>query len=208
MLIGLVAVVVLAGASFASYQAGFDRGAGGDGLFQAQGGETAPATANIALGTVEKISGQDITLKDVKRIPETPASTANQSSTVVVTVGQATVIERLVQKSVTVLNKEMAAYSETSEKLQAQGAVDIPAPPEPFTREKIALKDIQTGDTLVAFSAGDISTLSAFTTTRIEVQFIPQPVTSTAAPASAGAGAQTGESILPPPPIPSDALKP
>lgn len=141
------------------------------------GGPQPPSTAqNMLVGTVEKISGQEITLNNVKKLPEIIPATAAQSENVIVSVDQATRIERFVTKDGAVLTREQTAYSAAAANLQAQGAESTTTPlrpPEPFTRVGIALTDVRVGDVIVASSNDDISKASAFTATMIEVQIAP-----------------------------------
>jgi len=193
-------VVVLAGIGFFVYQAGYTSGTGSTGT---QNVSLELATVNTVVGTVESISGQEVTLQNAKRIPE---GSADKLGTVVVMVDSATVIERLVQKDVAILNKEMATFIEASKKSQTQtvsaGAAAV-VPPEPFTRKEITIGDIKVGDILVAHSAVSLPELSAFTATRIEVQGASEA--GTPAVTSAPADAQTDKNEPPPPPIPTDA---
>jgi len=198
-----VVLFVLAGVGLSGYQIGYRNGAGGVSP-QAQNGRLpAVSESRMILGTVDKISGQEITLKDVRRISDTSPGAVGKSVTV--TVVSSTIIERLVLKDAATLKKEQDAFSK---ELQAKGANDPTnsmVPPEPFTRTKIAFSDIKAGNFLVVSSDQDLSKLSAFTATRIDVQekspsspVSPSAVVSTTTKA-------TGAAVLPPPPIPADA---
>jgi hypothetical protein len=158
----------------------------------------------MVLGTVDSISGKEITLKEVKRIPDTASGAVSQSVTV--TVESSTVIERLVAKDPAVLQKEQDAFMK---KVQAQGPGDSIVPPEPFTRTKITLDAIKAGDVVVASSNQDISKLTAFTATRIDVQdkSLASLTTSSAVPA-ASTTTKLDEKDIPPPPLPEGITKP
>lgn len=167
----IVAVCVLVGSSYGAYQIGYGNGAGTKTASQTQ--NAALTESRLVLGTVEKVSGQQITLKDFRKIPIITDST-DQSARMSVTVDQNTIIERLVQKDSATISKERDAFLK---KIQAQGAFSSTTamlqPPEPFTREKLTLGDIKVGDTLAVFAAEDIAKLTVFTAARVEVQVIP-----------------------------------
>lgn len=122
---------------------------------------------HTAVGVVEKISGNEIFLKDVKKMPDNNNS-ANQTESIVVLVGEKTVIERFVQKDLASMKNELDSFIEKQKKLQGTATSTIP--PEPFTRTKIALEDIKAGETIVVFSSADISKLTSFMAIGINVQ--------------------------------------
>jgi len=171
----IVAVLVLIVVAFAAYQIGYGNGAGTKTASQTQ--STTPVMeSHLVLGTVEKISGQEITLKNFQKIPNIAASSTGQAAPMVVVVDQSTIIERLVQKDIATINREKAAFLDEMTKLQAQGALSSAtpiAPPESFTREKLTLNDIKAGDTITAFADGDISKVTTFTAAKIDVQDAP-----------------------------------
>lgn len=121
----------------------------------------------MAVGIVEKISGQEIVLKDAKKIPENTTSVTKPKSLIVI-VDQSTVLERFVEKDALVLKNEMENFTKKQKESQN---TNIPVmPPEPFNRIRISLNDIKTGDTIVVFSAVNIRKLSSFTAKEINVQ--------------------------------------
>ena len=200
-----IAVCVLAGASFAAYQVGYEKGAGIQGGFQTRNGQPAATGIHMVFGMVDSVSGKEITLKDVKRIPDTASGTISQP--VVVTVDFSTIIERLVAKDSAVLQKEQDVFMK---KVQAQGPGDSLVPPEPFVRTKITLDAIKAGDFIVASSNQDISKLTAFTATRIDVQdkSLASLTTSSAPSAASTTTIKVNEKDIPPPPLPEGITKP
>jgi hypothetical protein len=163
VLIGVMTVAMIGIIAFAVSQISYKTGT----VSQTQTAQLAQSHA--VLGTVEQISGQEITLKDFRKISNTGASSVDQLERIVVTVNQTTIIERVTRKDRIVFSKELDAFGEK----QAQGAQSTSTPltpPEPFTLEKITLSDIKVGDSIVASSAEDISKLSTFTATTIAIQ--------------------------------------
>ncbi len=201
-----IAVLVLAGVSFVAYQIGYGNGAGTKSTSQPQNGQPVVAQTNMLFGTVDKISGQELVLKDVKRILDTTSGTSSQ--TVAVSIDSSTIIERLVPKDVATLKKEQDAFSK---ELQAQGAVgptNSIVPPEPFIRTKIAFSDIKVGDSLVVSSNQDLSKLTAFTATQIDVQdnpIAPLSAGPTTSVVSATTSTKTSGGTMSPPPLPAGA---
>lgn len=129
-----------------------------------------PIDVRGVLGTVEKISGQEITLKDFRKSMTATSSPVSQSARMTVLVDQSTVIQRLVYKDATTIAKESADFYKNIQKIQTQNSPTPPRPPEPFSLEKIVLGDIHIGDVLTAYSGEDISELMTFTATKIEVR--------------------------------------
>lgn len=136
--------------------------------------KTAPQAQNLgferleqhmAVGTVEKIFGKEIVLKDTKKMPDNTIS-VDQAESIVVTVDQTTVIERFVQKDVESIKNDLADFAEK----QKQGTATATIPPEPFTRTKVTFDDIKIGDTIVVFSPVDIAKLTTFVATEINIQ--------------------------------------
>lgn len=163
-------VLVLAIVGFGAYQLGYTNGAGG--VSGMQNGPLVTVEAHTLLGTADTVSGQTITLKDVKRITQAATDTT-KSETVTVTADQSTLIERLVQKDATVLSKEMAAFTK---KLQGtSGTTTSLIQPDPFVHQKIMLSDIKAGETLSVSSSENIAESNAFTATRISVLPVPPP---------------------------------
>ncbi|MDD2657400.1 MAG: hypothetical protein PHD04_01910 [Candidatus Pacebacteria bacterium] len=165
MRVGIV-VVALTIVGFGAYQIGYKNGAG-------SGGETQDGSsvveAHTLLGTVEKTSGQTVTLNNVRRV--TQAADSAKAETVVITIDSSTDIERLVLKDATVLSKEMAAFTK---KLQGvSGTAATMVQPDPFVHQKIALSDIKIGETLSVSSSENIAKSTAFTATQIAVLPVP-----------------------------------
>ena len=170
-IISFVVALVVVVCVVVAYQYGYKNGLSKTSLSKTQ---NMPLESRLVLGTVEKISGQQITLKDFRKVPI--AISADQSARMIIVVDQNTIVERLVQKDSATINKEIAAFTEKVQKLQAQGAQGTTTPltpPEPFTREKLTLGDIKVGDTLAAFASEDIAKLTSFTATKIDIQVAP-----------------------------------
>lgn len=128
-----------------------------------------PAEVHTVSGTVEKISGQEITLKDFIEISKTSDVSVSQLAQIAVTVDQSTIIERLVHKDLMAFSKELDAFGERQTQ-EAQNSTTPSAPPEPFTREKIALEDIKLGDIMVTSFILGATTSTTFTATKIDIQ--------------------------------------
>ena len=122
---------------------------------------------HMAVGVVEKISGQEITLNNAKKIPENTTSGVKSESLVVI-VDQATTIERFVGKDTLVFQKELEDFAKKQK--ESQNTNTPVMPPEPFTRVKIGINDIKAGDTIVVFSTINIKKLTSFTAKEINVQ--------------------------------------
>lgn len=164
----VVAIGVVAGISFVAYQIGYGNGVGTKDVSQTE--STLPIESRLVIGTVEKISSQKITIKDFRKIPIVASST-DQSARMTVVANVTTIIERLIQKDIAVINKERDAFLK---EIEAQGAYSSTTamiqPPTPYTLTKITLSDIKVGDTVSAFAAEDISKLTTFTATKIDIQ--------------------------------------
>jgi hypothetical protein len=162
ILVGVVLVVIVV--NFFSIQ----------GVFLNKGNVTQTQNLNLvaieqhmAVGVVEKISGQEITLKNVKKMPGNSVSSGKPES-VVITVNQTTVIDRLIKKDIAVIKNELANFTKIQE--EAFGVPVSVLPPEPFTRIKSTISNIKIGDTLVVFSGLDIAKQTAFVVTEINIQ--------------------------------------
>jgi len=129
-----------------------------------------PTEVHRVLGTVEKVSDQEITLKDFRKISSIVAPASDQSARMFITVNQSTRIERFVYKDVAILNAELNAFYKNIQKIQTQNPSAPPTPPEPFTFEKVALSDIKIGDHVTVSFAEDIANLATFTATKIEIR--------------------------------------
>lgn len=129
-----------------------------------------PTEVRRVLGTVEQISGQEITLKDFRKISSIVSTTSGQSDRIVVGVDQSTLIERLTHKDAAVFSAELDAFYKNIQKAPAQNPSTSPASPVPFTLEKITIGDIKVGDSITASFAEDIANLTTFTATKIEIQ--------------------------------------
>jgi hypothetical protein len=124
-----------------------------------------PTEVRAVLGTVEKVSGQEIKLKDVKKILYTDAP-IDQGAQMVITVDQSTTVERFMHKDMSVFAKELEAFNQN----QSRSTSTPPIPPKPFTLVKVTLSDIKVGDIVTASSLKDIATLTTFTATTIAIQ--------------------------------------
>ncbi|MDO8565578.1 MAG: hypothetical protein Q7S04_00115 [Candidatus Moranbacteria bacterium] len=129
-----------------------------------------PTEVRRVLGTVEKVSGQEIMLKDFRKISSIVTAVSDQSERMFVTVDQSTIIERFTYKDATTIAKEQDAFVKNIQEIQRQNPSVPPTPPEPFTFEKITLSDIKIGDKVMASFGEDISNLATFTATKIEVR--------------------------------------
>jgi hypothetical protein len=194
----IVAVCILVGSTFVAYQIGYGNGSGTKTVSQTQNNAQPVLTeSRLVIGTVEKVSGQEITLTNFKRVPDFTASSTSQAGSIVITIDQSTVIERLIQKDIAVISKERALSTSTPL-----------TPPEPFTRVKITLGDIKVGDVLAVTSAEDISKLAAFTATKVEVQDIPKlPAPTTATTTATSTTVKVDATQRPAPPLPPEARK-
>lgn len=121
---------------------------------------------HAVLGTVEKISGQEITLKDVKKILNTGGAPIDWVARMVITVDQSTVVERFMRKDMLVFAKELDAFSQN----KARSTSTPPKPPAPYTLGKVTFSDIKVGDIVTVSSLKDIATLTTFTATTIAIQ--------------------------------------
>ena len=134
------------------------------------------------LGIVEKISGQEITLKDVKKSTNTEntnLSAVNQELQAVVIVNQSTIIEILSYKDGATITRESDADHESAQKIQAQNSsLTPPVPPNPFTREKITLSDVRSGDVVSVTAVEDLLIANQFTATKIVVMIMPDSISA------------------------------
>ena len=122
--------------------------------------------ARVVSGTVEKINGDEITIKTF-RVSQTESKSVEQ----IVVVNQETVIEKLIQKDSAVFNKEQTAFVENMKKMQSSG--EIPTniiPPEPFTREKATIGDIKTGAMIMVIAKQDDSKSNKIMAEKISIQ--------------------------------------
>ena len=135
-------------------------------------------------GTVESVTDSGFILK----VPSFDPS-ASVMSVRTVSVNQATIIERLIQKDSATIQKEQSAFMEQIKKAQnTQGspATNVPIiPPEPFKREKVLLKDITVGDMVSVSANEDISKAKQFVAVRVSIQSslnLPVTAPNTSAP--------------------------
>lgn len=156
LVIGVIAVCVLAGSSYAAYQYGYGRGASARALST----QVVPIPVRTVLGTVVKISGQQITLGHFTRVPSL-AGAATSSATMTITIDQSTRIERYTLNNPSVIKVQTATTTLTDPS---------------YATQTITLSDIKVGDTITAFSSSDISTETAFTATEIDLQASPTAV--------------------------------
>ncbi len=164
-------IILLAVVSFISWQIGKVGNLGGTD----NAGDSAPPAAVPGgmrgfNGVVESVADASLTVRVSSSVP-----LASQGPAVrVVAVGGDTVIERLVQKDNATIQKEQAAFMKEIKKIQdaeaGSAAGTLPMPPEPFTRERISLKEIKAGDMVLVYADEDVTTAKQFTATRISLQ--------------------------------------
>ncbi len=179
VVIGVIAVCVLIGASFATYQYGYTAGSAS----QTRSAPSASVEQRMVFGTIDTVVGQEITLSHFQKVSPGPVAGAvtDPSGTMTVTVGRQTTIQRLTSKDVAVIQKEQADFAKRMQVLGSQGTTTPLAPPDPFIRENIALKDLKAGDVVMAYAGEDVSNLSAFTAVKIELQTsLPTPTPQSA----------------------------
>ena len=105
-------------------------------------------------GNVEKISGQSITVKNLKKISANTVTTVSQTERLTVTADNSTIIEQLTPKEPTTTDNNRTE--------------------ETFGRIKITLDDIRPGDSITVFATMNISKVSAFTAEKIEIKTAPK----------------------------------
>lgn len=139
--------------------------------------EQVPIKVHHVLGVVEKVSGDEVTVKDVRKILDTAASTEPQEAHMVVSIDGLTLIERLIYKDGATIMKEAEVIYESAQEIQTQNqSVTPPATPDPFTREKITVSDITLGDAISVTATEDIQTPNWFIATEIVVTVMPNPI--------------------------------
>lgn len=127
----------------------------------------------VLAGTIETVNSQSFSLKTFSADPF--ASTDLLERTV--NIDQNTVIEKLKQKDQAEFQKELKIYTEkTKTTVPGANGVSPSDYPMPFTKEKIALKDIKSGDRATVMSGENIATAKQFTATSVQVQssMVPQ----------------------------------
>lgn len=136
-----------------------------------------PIETHQVLGVVEKISSQEITLKDVTKSMNANSGAENQEARMIVMVDQSTTMERLSYKDGSTITRESDVAHEGAQENQVQGLLlTPPAPIEPFTREKITLSDIRTDDVVSVAASGGVLTGNQFVATEIVVMVMPDSV--------------------------------
>ena len=165
----VIAVCVIAGSSYASYQFGYGRGLATGSLSQTQDVVTTVPEVRAVMGTVERISGQEITLKDFKMIPSADSST-DRDGRMIVSVNQTTLLQRFSQKDAATLKSDQVAFDAQVKAQGTQNTATPLTPPSLFTAEKITLSSVKVGDFIVVYSAEDISKVTTFAATKIDVQ--------------------------------------
>jgi hypothetical protein len=196
----IVLVVVacsLIAVAFFSYQVGYFNGSGTVAT-TVQKQDAAPALpvgspvleSRMVMGVVDGISDQKITLKNFQKLPPVGVpKSSDEDKRMTAIVIDTTVIEKIGQKDIKVIQEEQAAFTkkmqEQAGKAPEAGVLPI-VPPEPFTREKITLQDIKSGDSITVFAGEDISKLDEFTASRIEIRTLPamQAIPTAAIPAT------------------------
>lgn len=134
-----IAACAVAGACFVTYEARYGSSLG---MAAALRAENATSTeSHMAIGTVERISAQKITVKNFQKIP---TGFPSESTRMIVAVNPATGITRIAQKSA-------ATKSGSS------------------SREKTVLSSIQVGALIMVYTDENISRLNTFTAMRIDI---------------------------------------
>jgi hypothetical protein len=127
-----------------------------------------PGGIRVIGGTVESISDSSFTLN----VPSyDPSSQGGSVRTV--KVNSDTVLEQMVQKDPATIQKEQTAFMENIKSSQNASGAPTGAPivpPEPFSREKIALKDLVKGDMVSVIAGEDVSKAKTFTAVSVAVQ--------------------------------------
>lgn len=170
VLIMVMTVAMVVASVFIEYQVGYGRGVGTrmSQLSDVSSVSSIPTESHMVVGTVERISGQKITIKDFQKIPNI---VANQPGRLIVVANQVTNIERFVQKDAATVKNDLATFSEKLKR--TQNLTIAMTPPEPFIRKKILLNDIHVGDIVIVSAVEDISNLATFTATEIDIKVVP-----------------------------------
>ena len=121
LLVG-VCVIVLAGSSFAAYQTGYNSGVATKAVLvsETQSNAAVPTQGMFTLfGTVEGISGQEIIIKDVRKLAITSngvATSTSQLGSITILTNDTTSTYRLFRKDPATVKKELDAFMVAKEK--------------------------------------------------------------------------------------------
>ncbi len=118
-------------------------------------GQLVSKNVSMVLGIVGKISGQEITIENVKIRNISTNIVTQAESPIIAIVGQSTVMERLVPRDSATISNRTATSSLSS---------------NPFSIERINMSSVNVGDMIAALSDGDVSRAASFTALRINVQ--------------------------------------
>lgn len=133
-----------------AWQVGYDTGLKSVSTAQTQ----TPAQAKTTVGKIIGITGTTITVQPF-------AAYSLTQKNLKVSTNSKTIFERMIDKNQTMFQNELKAA-------QTSGAR-----PLPYTLQKISLKDLRSGDTVVVTAAESILTASEFTATKITVEPTP-----------------------------------
>jgi hypothetical protein len=173
-----------------NYQAGWDAAK----VQLQKSGFGAPVGLEIKTlsGTVDKISGNTLTLKNVSN-SDPLADSSLSVRTVQVT--KDTKFYQLTQKDQVQFQKEMEEFQK---KMKDQsGENPSVTPPSPQDKKEVALSDIKEGQSVSVTSSENIKDKKEFTATQIEISFM-----SAISPEALNAG---GKAVTPPPVLPNSS---
>jgi len=192
-----------------TYQAGWD--AAKKKLAESQPALPGMAEVKVLSGKVEKVDGNNITLKVSNALD--PLADPNLDTRIVETDSNTKFIQQTpkdpaqLQKEMADFNKQMQAQAPTS---ASSASAVVPAkpltPPQPFDTKEISLADIKTDQVIMVTSGDNIKDAKQFKATEITIQFIPAapttgaPTSALPAPPAVG-GATSPTAVLPPPPV-------
>lgn len=166
-------LLACAAIAFAGWQFGYKAGisARTSGLF------ALPGDIRVLSGTVVAVGESSLSVRPF-------SSSGDSAKPVNVLVGESTVIEALTYKQPETMRKEQAAFDEALKRMVP--GTPPPIPPEPFAREKLALKEIKAGDRVVINAEENILGKTEFIASRIGVEPAiappPSPQDSTTTP--------------------------
>lgn len=133
---------------------------------------------HMILGVVEVISGKEITLKDIQKLPIllTDDGVVDDSIRMVVAVTNETVIERIIPKSRAAIENDKRIFDEEKQKQKEQNITTPLVPPQSFTVEKITMQDIKIGDKLSVFTEDDVAKKTSFVANRVSLKIDPPAI--------------------------------
>jgi hypothetical protein len=123
-------------------------------------------------GTVQKISGNSMTVKTISAVDLLANSDLDTRT---VQIDNNTKFYQLVQKDVAQFQKEMEEFQKKTQeqKNSKDASVQPPATPMPYDKKEITLADIKEGQSVTAIANEDIKNKKEFTATEISIQFVP-----------------------------------